>query len=214
MNLQELMERTRRQSGLRLPALLSDADLAAALNEAYRDLVVLKPWPQFRFETSVAVEAGQSDVELPVAVYELTAVQEGDLRLQQTTTDELDRLEPDRAGPPALYAALTERKLRLYPTPDEPTSLQVRGFRRPPALVAPTDTPEFDQEYHPVLSYATAARLLAEEGDSGPRRDAYVAEAADLVARAERRYLRTHDRPIIQWGGRGGHRRRLPYWGR
>lgn len=210
MDLAGYRTRIRRLSGLRLESLLSTADLDAALNEAYRELVGAQAWPQFRFEETVAVDAGDRDVTLPLATREIEGVVllgEDRARLAETTLAELERLDPDEEGVPALYARLLPTLMRLYPRPDANVTVQVRGRRLPDPLVLVTDEPEFDEEFHPILAFLVAARLLGEEGDDSGRRESYLGEVGDMLQRMKGRYTQSKDSGIFIMGGQ---RKRRP----
>jgi hypothetical protein len=194
--------RVRRLTGLRLESLLTDADLDATVNETYAELAGMYPWPQFHFEDSEPVTAGDARVTLPAAVRSLSSVVLDGERLRQTTRDELDRLD-DEDGLPFAYAMVSERELVLYPTPDEDGTLELRGQRIANRLQHDKDVPLFEVEFHPVIAWVAAARLLAEEGDDSGRREAYASEAAELLGRMRERYLTSDDGGLFVLGGAG-----------
>lgn len=205
MNLQDLVERARSLSGIRLQSIRSDEQIEDLLNESYEEIIGLHPWPFLRGESNVAVSAAQQDFQLPQAFRYLSAVVTAGQRLRQTTLDELDSLGPED-GEPHLYARTDERTIRLYPSPKEPIAVLVRGqleFER----LRPRTEPVFAPQFHPVVAYRAAARLLAEEGDDSGRTQAYQLDAAGYLRRMEEYYLGTGDIGLIKIGSQRQGRR-------
>lgn len=210
MNLEQLRDRVRRLTGVRLVELLPDADLDALLNEAYREVAGYRQWPFLRADLELTATPGSPGVEVPTQFRHITGVVlPGGSRLRQVTLAELDELSYE-TGEPALYARADQSNLHLWPAPESPTTLLVRLQRQPPDLVADTDSPEFDTEFHPTLAYMAAARVLAEEGDDSGRAQMYAEEVGGFLARMEDRYLAAQDAGMFVMGG-GGRRRRLPH---
>jgi hypothetical protein len=205
VNLQDLVDRTRSLSGIRLQSIRSDEQIEELINEAYEEVLGTHPWPFLRGSVTVAVESGQQDVELPELFRYLSGVIAGDLRLKQTTLDELDRLGPED-GEPQFYARLDDRTLRLYPAPQESVVLTVRGQLSFENLLGARQ-PLFAEQFHPVLAYRAANRLLAEEGDDSGRSDNYRADAAGYLKRMEEYYLGTGDIGLILMGSQRRGRR-------
>lgn len=56
-------------------------------------------------------------------------------------------------------------------------------------LVTNTDTPTFDSQFHAVLAYRTAIRVLATQADDTKRGEAYAAEYAGLLASMRQEYF-------------------------
>jgi hypothetical protein len=51
--------------------------------------------------------------------------------------------------------------------------------------------PVFNEQFHPMLSYRAASRMLAEEGDDSGRAEFYQQEANVFFARMQQFYTRT-----------------------
>lgn len=209
MNLGTMRSKTRRLSGLRMEALLSDADLDGALNESYRELAGLYSWPFLRFEETVTLAAGEAVVALPFEMRVIGSVSLPGSRLRQVTVDELDRLDDGEPGAPSVFCRLDDRRLRLWPVPEASTSVTVRGQLRVSELEAENDAPVFEPEFHTVVVYRTAARLLAEEGDDSGRTAAYLGEAQAAIARMLEHYMGSGDTASFVMGGNGRRRRGL-----
>ncbi len=207
MNLGSLRDRARSLSGIRLQALRSDEQIDGILNESYQEVVALSSWPFLRGSIEVPVAAGAETFSTPSGFSEMQSVSFKDgigtnIRLSQTTLDELDRLDQDQIGEPFHYARVTDRELRLWPAPETPLTLSVRGKLTVEPLANESDEPIFDVQFHPMIAYRTASKLLSEEGDDSGRSDMYQNEASLLYARMQQFYNRTSDVGIFVMGGR------------
>ena len=199
MNLADLVDRTRSLSGIRLESIRSDEQIETLLNETYEEILGLHPWPFLRGDENVALSAGSSDITLPLTFRYISAVIADDKRLKQTTLDELDELGPED-GEPVLYARASDRIVRLWPTPDKAVVVKVRGQIGFDRLAAAKDEPEFASQFHAIVAYRAASRLLAEEGDDSGRGRAYQNDAAGYLKRMEEYYLGTGDIGLIKIG--------------
>lgn len=199
MNLSDLVDRTRSLSGIRLESIRSDEQIENVLNEAYEEIVGLHPWPFLRGDQTVALAADTSDVSLPATFRYISAVLADDKRLKQTTLDELDTLGIEK-GEPSLYARASDRVVRVWPTPQKAVSIKVRGQIEFDLLTAANSEPEFASQFHPILAYRAASRLLAEEGDDSGRGRAYQNDAAGYLKRMEEYYLGSGDIGLIKIG--------------
>lgn len=56
-------------------------------------------------------------------------------------------------------------------------------------LVTGTDTPTFEEQFHAILAYRTAIRVLASQADDTKRGEAYAAEYAGLLAAMKQEYF-------------------------
>lgn len=199
MNLSDLVDRTRSLSGIRLESIRSDEQIETLLNETYEEILGLHPWPFLRGDETVALAAGSSDVTLPSTFRYISAVIADDKRLKQTTLDELDQLGPEE-GEQTLYARVSDRVIRLWPTPQKAVAVQVRGQIAFDRLTRSSDEPEFAAQFHPIVAYRASSRLLAEEGDDSGRGQAYQNDAAGYLKRMEEYYLGTGDIGLIKIG--------------
>jgi len=205
VNLQDLVDRTRSLSGIRLQSIRSDEQIAELVNEAYEEIIGLHPWPFLRATETVAVGADQESLVLPTVFRYISAVIAGERRLKQTTLDEIDELGPE-TGEPHFYARIDDRTIRLYPTTQEPLAVTVRGqlsFDR----LSGSREPEFVAQFHPILAYRAANRVLAEEGDDSGRSQSYQSDAANYLKRMEEYYLGTGDIGLIRIGSQRQGRR-------
>ena len=211
MNLSALRDRARALSGIRLQTLRADEQVDAVINEAYQEVIGLSQWPFLRASQQINVLAGINEFETPIGYSEITSISyandNGDsVRLQSTTVDEIDRLRDEEGPEPFLYARVTDREFVVWPTPNMSLTLTVRGKQTVETLSGDSDAPVFDEQFHPMLAYRAASRMLAEEGDDSGRAEFYQQEANTFFARMQQFYTRTPDASFFVMGGR---RRRL-----
>ena len=212
MNLQELADRARSLSGIRLQSVRSDEQVEQVVNESYQEVLGLQPWPFLRGESSASLPAGENVFTLPQSFKYLTSVvltMDGSpRRLQQTTLDALDEYD-EEPGEPSLYARVTDREIRVWPAPRLSAQVAIRGQLDIPPLSG-NGQPVFAEQFHPVLAYRAATRMLVEEGDDSGRSQAYQLEASGYLTRMEQLYLASGDIGLIRIGSqrRGRHARR------
>jgi hypothetical protein len=207
VNLSALRDRARALSGIRLESLRSDEQVDVVINEAYQEVIGLSQWPFLRVSQQVSIVSGTDSFETPTGYSEVTSIsytnEGGDsVRLQSTTVDEIDRLNDEEAPEPFLYARVTDREFVIWPTPNINLTLQVRGKQNVNALTGDSSEPIFDAQFHPMLAYRAASRMLAEEGDDSGRADFYQQEANTFFARMQQFYTRTPDTGMFVMGGR------------
>lgn len=211
MNLSTIRDRARALSGIRLQSLRSDEQIDVVINEAYQEVVSLSQWPFLRASEQVSIPAGENSFETPVGFSEVISVSytadSGDtVRLQSTSVDEIDRLREEEGEEPFLYARVTDREFVVWPAPRNAVTFLIRGKQVVEELSSDSDVPVFDQQFHPILAYRTASRMLAEEGDDSGRSEFYQQEANVFFARMQQFYTRNADSSFFVLGGR---RRRL-----
>ena len=207
MNLSALRDRARALSGIRLQSLRSDEQVDIVINEAYQEVIGLSQWPFLRASQQINVLAGINEFETPIGYSEITSISyandNGDsVRLQSTTVDEIDRLRDEEGPDPFLYARVTDREFVVWPTPTANITLTIRGKQTVTSLTGDSDTPVFDEQFHPLLAYRAASRMLAEEGDDSGRAEFYQQEANVFFARMQQFYTRTPDASFFVMGGR------------
>lgn len=209
MNLAALRRRTRRLSGMHSPDLLPDADLDDLVNEVYLDALSVEDWPFLRDEQTVPLVAGTSTYTLTPPLRTVASALVGGERLWPTVTTEMEREPAGRDGEPVAYARTKPDELVVYPTPDAPGTISLVGQKAPTPLEADTDEPGFDSDFHVLLAYEAAARLLIEEGDDSGRVEGYQRESGAKMESMRTRYLRSHDAGLFVMGGRATRRRRV-----
>lgn len=207
MNLGAIRDRARALSGIRLQSLRSDEQVDAVVNESYQEVVNLSQWPFLRASQQVSIPSETNSFETPVGFSEVISVSytnEGGetVRMQSTSIDEIDRLRDEQSAEPFLYARVTDREFAVWPTPNIAFTFTVRGKQTISPLKGDSDTPVFDEQFHPMLAYRAASRMLAEEGDDSGRAEFYQQEANVFFARMQQFYTRTPDSSFFVMGGR------------
>lgn len=210
MNLADLVARTRSLSGIRLEALRSDEQVEQVVNEAYQEVLGLYPWPFLKGSATVALAAGATTFTVPVTFRWLSGVvmQLGDTqrRLSQVTLDQMDEWDADEVGETQYYARVTDREIRVWPAPEADATLTVRGQLEFDPLTA-SNPPQFAEQFHPIIAYRAAVRLLQEEGDDSGRSEAYQFDAASYLQRMEKFYMASGDIGLIRIGSQRERRR-------
>lgn len=207
MNLSTLRERVRTLTGIRLQDLRSDDQIDVVLNEVYQEVVESSNWPFLRNETTVSVAAGAEEFTTPSGYSEVNAVSYSDavgnnIRLNQTTVDEIDLIDQDEEGDPVYYARVDEETFRLWPVPDRSITLEIRGKQTVANMSSDSDSPVFAEQFHPLVSYRASSRILSEEGDDSGRAQFYLNEANNFYARMLQFYTRSTDTRMFVMGSR------------
>lgn len=202
MNLQELSDRARALSGIRLQSVRSDEQVEQVVNESYQEILGLQPWPFLRGNATVSVAPDATSFTLPESFRILTSVLltmgSDTCRLKQTTVDVLDEYEQE-SGDTTFYARETDRQIRLWPPPRDAATIEVKG-QVEFALLKGSDQPVFADQFHTVLAYRAATRMLVEEGDDSGRSESYQLEAGGYLQRMEKFYLASGDIGLIRIG--------------
>lgn len=211
MNLSALRDRARALSGIRLETLRSNEQVDAVINEAYQELMGMTNWPFLRGSQDVNVAANVNTFATPSGFSEVTSVTFLDElgnnnRLTQTTIDEIDRLDTGEEGDPFYYARTDESNFEVWPVPNRAIVYTVKGKLVVETLSQDSSSPVFAEQFHPILSYRAASRMLAEEGDDSGRAESYQGEANNFYLRMQQFYMRSGDVGMFVMGGR---RRRL-----
>lgn len=206
MNLSAIRDRARALSGIRLQTLRSDEQIDAVINEAYFEVISLAQWPFLRASSQVTVTAGTDSFTTPSAFSEVISATYSDqigntVRLVPTTVDEIDRLDAEDSDP-VYYARVDDSEFLIWPTPTTSLTISLRGKQKVNELSADSDSPVFDEQFHPILAYRAASRLLAEESDESGRAELYQAEANSFFLRMQQFYMRTSDVGMFVMGGR------------
>jgi hypothetical protein len=209
VNLSDLVARTRSLSGIRLESLRSDEQIEQVLNESYQEILGLYPWPFLKGNQTVSISAGAKTFTIPSTFRYISSlvVTMGDktARLKQTTLDMIDEWPGDESEP-EYYARVDDRTIRLWPAPNDAAAVEVKGQLEFEPLRG-SDEPQFAEQFHPVVAYRAAIRLLQEEGDDSGRSEAYQFDAASYFQRMEKFYMASGDIGLIRIGSQRQHRR-------
>jgi len=206
VNLNDLRDRVRSLTGIRLDTIRSDENIDAVLNESYQEIINLETWPFLAQETTSSVAAGANTFTTPSGYSEVNSVTyatptEMQTRLRQTTLDELDLLDQEDQGDPQFYARVNSTTFRFWPKAKSAITFSVRGKQEVSPLSS-SDSPVFAEQFHPILAYRASSRILAEEADDSNRSEFYQLEANTFFGRMQQFYLRSADRGLIVMGSR------------
>lgn len=206
MNLSNIRDRVRSLTGIRLETLRSDDNIDAVIQEAYQEVINLESWPFLSQQTTTSVSAGDNSFSTPSGYSEVNSVTyatqtEYQTRLRQTTLDELDFLDQSEEGDPQFYARVDSTTFRFWPKTSSALTFSVRG-KAEVASLSDSSEPVFAEQFHPVLAYRAASRILAEESDESNRSEFYQLEANTFFGRMQQFYLRSADRGLIVMGSR------------
>jgi hypothetical protein len=216
VNLSELRDRVRSLTGIRLISLRSDENIDTVVNEAYQEIINLESWPFLTSEENVSVAAGASSFATPQGYSEVNSLSYSDqfnaqVRIRQTTLDQLDMLDQTSEGSPEMYARIDGTTFRFWPKPTTSVTFFLRGKLDVDNLSRDSDEPIFANQFHPVLAYRAASRILGEEGDDSGRSEFYQLEANTFFLRMQQYYIRSNDRGLIVMGSRARKRRPNAY---
>lgn len=213
MNLSAIRDRARSLSGIRLESLRSDEQIDQVINESYQEVIELSQWPFLAASQAVTINSESEEFSSPTAFSDIASVtydsgSQKSVRMRQTTLDELEELD-DQSGDPIYFARVSEFVFRVWPIPEQSISLNVRGKLLVDPLNKESDTPIFAEQFHSILSYRAAVKMLQEEGDDSGRSEFYQQEANNFYARMQQFYNKTGNKGLFVMGGRGSRRRLL-----
>lgn len=206
MNRTALRTRIRALTNINSTALLSDTQINEVLNEVHLEICGSFQWPFAVDSTSVSVVAGDATYTLPADTKDVLLVsRSGNVyeprQLQAISVFDADVLPETTSNWPRYYT-VEGLTLTLFPTPAANETLTVRYQANVEALDSDGDVPPFDEEFHPVYAYATAARLLAERGAPASKVGAMNNLASQYLERMRRSYLTSTDHAPVSLGRR------------
>ena len=207
MNRSSLRSRVRTLTNIHSTALLSDAQINDALNEAHLELCGAYDWPFLIDSTTVSVVANDATYTLPADVRQVLLVSCNDnagsaRQLNAISVFDADSLPASSSAARPQWYTVEGSTLTLYPTPAGAETLTVRYVKTADDIDGDGDVPPFAAEFHPAYAYAAAARLLAERGASQAKVRSMTDVAAQFVERMRRFYLTSSDRAPVSLGKR------------
>lgn len=190
MNLLSLRSTVRDMTGYMADTLISDARIDAAINEALVEVFDAEQWPQFVAMANVTTTANSPTVTVPGSIAQVLDVWlSGERTLDRAGRGSAAWFE-GRLGVPEQWAnGATTAQVSLYPTPDSTYTVTVAYRQTPVLLASGTDVPWFPAEFHIMLAYGAAARLLVQEGDETNRAQTYSRQFMDYLARLRERLI-------------------------
>ena len=212
MNLNALRDRARSLSGIRLPSMRSDEQIDEVINESYQEVIGLSVWPFLMSSEVVTISANSEDFFTPSGFTEISSVFYKDesgkaTKMRQTSLDELEELD-DQGGEPIYFARVNDTDFVVWPIPESSIEVTVRGKISVSNLTG-SDSPVFAEQFHPILAYRAAVKMLQEEGDDSGRAEFYQSEANTYFARMQQFYNKSGNKGLFVMGARGKRRRLL-----
>lgn len=210
MTLEELRAMVREITDTGLAELVPDSQLDRLLGAVLAEVWHLEPWP-FATKLASLVLAADGTVALPadarrVDTVRLTSAPDAPVLVRRHE-------EPadwfDAAGEPVeFYVEPTTGTLTCWPTGTG--TVRVRYTSAPAALTAGAQVPGLPAEFHRLLGYGAAARLLAEQGDEGGQEAAFQREYESGLSQMRTVLLAPVNRPLVMGSRRAPRGRRWP----
>ena len=215
MNLTDLRTRVRALTGIPSTSILTDAVLDVYINEAYRDVCRAYDWPWLTATYSLST-AGYNEatgVLLPtsspkIRENRILSVYKDSPSSERRVLTKRSRWTINEEDGSMFVGSANEFTTKngylfLYPLPESET-LKIDYLQVIDDLVAtPTVTsPVFDDEFHGVVAYGAAVRVLIAEGDDTERRQYYRTQFLEILEQMREEYLSNRDKSTMRLGGR------------
>jgi hypothetical protein len=212
MNRSELRSRVRTLTNIYSTALLSDSQINDALNDVLLEVSGVYDWPFQTGTVTVSLSPGVATYALSASVREVLLVSSNEAaplaarKLRAISVLDADSVaDTGEQGRPTHYTVVPATvgfDITFYPTPGETETLRVRYTTATALLSSDSSSPVFDAEFHPVLAYAAAARLLTERSAPKAKVQAMDGLAGQFVERMRRFYITSSDRAPVAAGRR------------
>lgn len=210
MNLGELRTYVRDLTGVYSTDLVSDSLLNRWINEAYFELARDRDWPWLTGTLMLPAIPQSSPI---LYVFETPATIRGvwfkKNANQIVPIPQRPHLRDIEANSPMYYAMESTtfmnvtpwQMISIGPTIKESGWILIDAAVLPAELTSDTQSPMFASQFHSILAYRAAIKLLTSQADDTPRAQAYAVELQALFEGMERLYLGAHDASPIQLGG-------------
>jgi hypothetical protein len=215
VNLTDFRSRVRALTGVSSTAILTDAVLDVYINEAYRDVCRAYDWPWLTATYSLST-AGYSEttgIQLPtsspnirenriLSVYKDDPADDRRV-LTKRSRYTINDIDGSWSTGDATEFVTKNGYIFFYPAPGSET-LKIDYLTVVSDLVAtPSPTsPIFDSEFHGIVAYGAAVRVLIAEGDDTERRQYYRGQFQELLEQMREEYLSNRDKSTLRLGGR------------
>lgn len=172
MNLTALRDRCEQRFRDPTNSIVTEAQWALYLNEAYRDIIGASPFWPFKEVVStgtLTVDAGTAYVDLPADTERVFSVRNAtdDIPLSQVdgrTAHVIEWPNGDETGVPTHYRIYAGR-IYVFPMPTADTVLDVEYPAPPADLSAGSDEPDFPENHHSLLIEGALKRAHEDDGD-------------------------------------------------
>jgi hypothetical protein len=123
---------------------------------------------------------------------------------------ELDHIERD--DPKVAYDVNFSGVFSFTPEQRTDLTVKIRYTRTNVSLATNTDVPSFDEQFHVMLSYRAAVKVLQFLSDDTPRSETFLNEYAILLSGMYDLYELDHDSRTFQLGENGLNTRKYFPW--
>lgn len=236
MNGNELINYTRVLTGLARNDVVSDQTLIQWIQEAHTELARERSWRWLeatdRGDLPAWVEINSTDsgeffhgyhqIQLPLALVEVLAaylVTPGGEIKQMTEVPEYDHIYQN--DPEVHYKVYNLSYIRIVPEQESGCTYRIRYTYEPANLNVVTTvnnvtgyyaSPTFDDQFHQILAYRVAAKVLQFISDDTPRAELYMREYDTLLMGMIKYYELSNDYNTFSLGQDGVDSRRYVPW--
>ncbi len=184
-------------------SIITDASWKDYVNEAYREVCSLEPWPFLETaSTSTTIAAGVRYFTLPTNAWKVNALWDSTNKIPLEPITNISQVfdefpNQDETGVPVLYRVRGTR-VEVYPLPTTLTTYTVQYEAYPGDLSADGDLPALPTQYHHILSNLAVAKAYRDDGNFDAAQS-YEAEAGVILEAMRRDLLapRTERYPSI-----------------
>lgn len=195
----ELVARVRIMTETDLTTLQDDTDLIALINEAYVEVWNSTTWPFAIVSETFTLADGESSKVLATSKVRWIdavwiTVEGQDYELSQRAAYPSD--SSTAGGRPEWYWITPAGVMHFFPEANASYAVTVR-VGTGPATLSGSSTPAFDEEFHPVLAYIAAAKLLKRQRDDTGLVAEYTMDADKYLEMMRTSYRGPVRRPFV-----------------
>ena len=214
MNLNQLTTYVRDLVGIYSTDVVSDTLIKRWINESYNELSVLREWDWLEHGVTGTLPDAVDNVHqisLPNGnrrvISAFLVKNEGIVEMAQVAT--LDDIERSESYP--RYDVSYSGVFRVAPEQPNDTQYRIR-YTLSNVELGDSDSPLFSSQFHAILAYRAAIKVLGFVADDTPRSQVYSGEYASLLDSMISFYELDHDYRPFQMGGDGQRTRRYYPW--
>lgn len=186
---------------------LSDSMINMMLNDAYNELAVARDWDWLEANVEVAVPAfasGKHTINLANGTRRVLeaylVADDGSVREMIQVPHLSDVTEWDNN---VKYDVTVNGVLTFGPEQEVTNNVRVRYLTANVELATDTDVPAFLSQFHKILAYRTAVKMLSMAAQDDARVALYAAEYQSMFEGMVALYELDHDTNVIQMGKEG-----------
>jgi hypothetical protein len=216
MNRSALTQHVRDLTGVYSTDVVSDALIQTWVNEAYNEIARERDWDWLENTYTAVIPAavaGVHTINLANGTRRILSaylVNPNGAVTEMVQSPELDNVEPADAG--VKYDVDFAGVFRFAPEQDPTYSVKIRYTRTNVELATGTDVPSFDSQFHVMLAYRAAVKVLSFLADDTNRAEFFFAEYNTLASGMYSLYELDHDYRTFQIGQDGVETRKYFPW--